>query len=143
MKKKVHKFRVYVEINLPVKCEVTDEEDRTAQFTVRLTKIDDALFMDFYPVHDRGSTPDFYDFHMIPVHSFASVVQLEPTLQLATFDHSWLENYLKENPATIKHEGEGKTFIVTASTDELRSFIGQHADTAFVAKPLTLERNDD
>src|SRR6266542_5525707 len=62
----------------------TDKESKAAQFEVHRVKLGDAVFLDFYPEDqpDRETNrSDVYQFHFVPVHSFAKVSETESALQ--------------------------------------------------------------
>jgi hypothetical protein len=94
-----------------------------------LTKIDGFLFLDLYP--DVADFPggDLYRTHFIPAHTFMIVMEIKPKLKAAFMDLDWLKSFLSKNPAALGHELVDGKVVVTASTEELRSFLGRHAKT--------------
>ena len=110
----------------------TDGEGKTGKFDVHLVKIGAQRFLDFFPdstsLNDSKQN-DFFKFHLIPVHTFARVWQIEPGLQMAFPDPKWLEEYLKANPKALANEKIEDRGILTASTAELQEFLRKQADT--------------
>lgn len=117
----------------------------TATFVGHLVKIEGSLFMDLFPKEpDQNSNPNpnpLYRSHFVPVHSFAQVIQIEPTLQIRSLDIDWLHKITKDNPQAIRHEKIGRDIVLTASTKELQTFLLNHLETedAF-EEPCSLQR---
>jgi hypothetical protein len=99
-------------------------EKDTMSFAAHLVKLGDKLFLDI------GADPSA-DCHTLalPVHMFFLVSQTEPTLRMRDFDDHWLDEFLKKNPGSLKHDIVDKDAVVTASTSELQSFVLQHVNT--------------
>ena len=103
-------------------------------FIAHLLKIDNHLFLDLYP-EESDNNSDKTGL-LIPSHCVVVVDQIEPELKLRELDDNWLYNYLKQNPAALKHEfAESEwiknfsALILTASTEELQEFVVKHLDS--------------
>jgi len=108
----------------------TDGQGKQGTFSAHLSKIEGHLFLDFFPEEPDTDKNDFYQFHLLPVHTFAHVKQIEPTLQMRFPDPDWLEELLEENPNAIRHEiVEDVGLLLTASTQELQAFWLKHLTT--------------
>ena len=95
----------------------TDDKGKQGAFSARLLKVKGKLFLDFFPEEPDLKENGFYQFHLLPVHTFAYVKQIEPTLQMAFPDSDWLEDYLADNPEAIRHEKIENEIILTAATN--------------------------
>lgn len=128
----------------------TDGKNRKGTFVVHLVKIDGTMFMDLYPTELGGQMNDFYRVHLLRVHTFIVVHQIEPRLKMSFMDPEWLEKYLEQNPKAVRYETlSGRIFILpsmillTSSTKELQAFLLRHVKTkgaftepATMVKPL-------
>ena len=70
----------------------------------------------------------FYGGHFIQAYSFWKVQLEKDTLSLSSLDYEWIERMDKEKKLDLKHEKRGKFIILTASTDELKTFVSKYAD---------------
>jgi len=108
----------------------TDKDKKVGTFGVHLVKIDEMLFLDLFPTDPNLPQNGFYQLHLLPVHTFMKVDQIEPALKLRFMDVDKFTKRLEKNPALLKHEvlkdGEAK-IVLTASTKELQEFMRKHA----------------
>lgn len=108
---------------------LTDGRGKSGTFCAHLLRIDGKTFLDLFPADRESDQSDFYNFHLLPVHTFLYVKQLKPTLQMSFPDPDWLEKLLKEDPNAIRHEVVQSQVILTASTEELQEFWLKRLDT--------------
>jgi hypothetical protein len=108
---------------------------KIGEYNIHMLKLHDQLFLDLFPVDLNEEQDGFYLLHFVPSHSFLLVKQLQPDLKLAYFDPEWLREYLKSHPDAIRHEevesGPNDGIILTASTQDLQTFVLQHVHEAF------------
>ena len=134
---------------------ITNEEGKKGEFTVYLVKIQESpktdqekqiarqplLFLDLYPKEPPLETNDFYKFHLLPVHTFIKIEQIEPTLKMRVMNPDKLKEILEDRPDLIKHEILEDRIVLTASTKQLQKFMLKHAeDEGLFGEPTTLER---
>jgi hypothetical protein len=111
----------------------TDQKKKTGSFNVHLVKLDKMLFLDVFPSDSNLPYNDFYKLHLYPVHTFAKIKQIEPTLQMSFMDVDKFTKRLEKDPTLLKHEvieirAEGRPeVVITASTKELQDFMRKHA----------------
>ena len=124
------------------KCVIRDSDGKSATLAVHLMEIQGRMFLDFFP-EEPDSALSLYDaIHLLPVHTFASLNQMESTLELRFPSQEWLMKLLRKNPDALRHEAlEGSDFVLTASTGELQRFWLAHLNTegAFM-EPIELRR---
>ena len=110
-----------------------DEDGRTGHFEAHLLKLGDNMFLDLYPAEEKINWNDAYKEHFLLLHSFIYVEEVEPILKLAMLEPEWLEKFLKENPRAVAHEKIDGSYILTAASKQLQSFIIEYArpDEAF------------
>ena len=112
------------------KCVVYEEDGEQSILTARLLEIKGKMFLDFFPTESDRQEGVFYQLHILPVHSFAYVKQIEPTLQISFPSSDWLQELLEKNPDAIRHEELGEDdIILSASTEALQTFWLAHLDT--------------
>ncbi len=119
----------------------TDEKRRTGEFAVRLLKIAGERFLDFAPLPLPSSLNSLYTDHWVPSHTFARVLKLESTLEIAILDKDWLRTQLAAHPDALAHAEIGGQLLLTASTKELQRFLTANLATPGAFRPtLALRR---
>ena len=66
--------------------------------------------------------------NLIPAHTFAKVEFQDNQLKIRSFDSDYIEGLIKSRKVRLKHEVVNETIILTASTEDLRSFILKYGD---------------
>jgi hypothetical protein len=122
----------------------TDEKGKEGRFIAILGKLNDMLFLDLFPESPELETNDFYKIHLLGVHTFIKIEQIEPTLQMRTMDHYKMKNILENDPNLVRHEileDQDSKIVLTASTEKLQQFMIKHAnDEGLFGKPSDLEQ---
>lgn len=121
----------------------TDGDGNAGTFVVHLLRIDGQLFLDLFPGDPELKQNLFYRSHLLPVHTFAHVRQIEPILQMSFPDPDWLKEHVATKSDAIRHEKVDDQIILTASTKDLQAFWLKHlnAKGAF-GKPSNLKRRE-
>jgi hypothetical protein len=110
------------------KLAVTDEKGK-GQFIAYLVKIDNMLFLDLFPEEPKlEHTSDFYKIHLVGVHTFIKVEQIEPVLKVRLMNPEKIEKMLEDDPNLLKHEKVKDRIILTASPKELQKFMKKYAN---------------
>lgn len=121
----------------------TDGDGKSGVFEAHLTRIDGHLFLDIFPSELDVPQNGFYKIHFVPAHTFMLIHEVsKEQLQLAMINLQWLGKHLEAHPDALKHERREKgQLMLTASTDQLRTFFAKHVTTpkAF-GDPSTLTR---
>jgi len=121
-----------------------DDKGKQGAFSAHLLRIKGELFLDFFPEEPDLKENDFYQFHLLPVHTFVHVKQIEPTLQMAFPDSDWLKKHLAEHPGAIRHEKIEDEIILTAATKDLQAFWLKHLDAEGVfGHPSDMKRQKE
>ena len=123
----------------------TDKDKKTGSFNVHLLKLDAALFLDVFPNEPNLPQNSYYQWHLLPSHTFMKVDQIEPTLKLRLMDVDNFTKRLEKHPALLKHEvmkeGTEGRVVLTASTKELQEFMRKHAgDKDVFGEPSNMKR---
>ncbi len=113
------------------------EKKGASVFSVHLFKLNNHLYLDFYPEEVEGGT-DMMTTHLVPMHTVARVEVSPGRLVIRWFNEEWLIGLFKQNKIRIAHEKiplEGTSpsdanfqVVLTASTDELQKFMLKYAD---------------
>lgn len=98
------------------------------QFIVHLVELGDMLFLDLFPDDPHLEQGDFYKFHLLPVHTFMKVDQIDPNLQLRVMNPEVVSEMLNEDPNLLKHEVVDDGIVLTASTEQLQEFVIEYAN---------------
>lgn len=104
------------------KLTIPEGADDKIEFTARLFKLREQLFLDCLPrKHEEGN---------VPAHYLLRLDALSPQLQMRTLNYDWLETLVKKHPRAIRHiigtgGGDGGDVVLTADTAELQRFIGK------------------
>ena len=106
-----------------------NDEGEACLFDIHMSRIGDALFLDFFPEGKDIDIPDCYELNVIGLHTFFKVDQLEPTLKLSAINYDWLKDNLKKNPNALSHQIIENNYILTGSTDEIVAFLAKHSST--------------
>lgn len=114
----------------------------TARFTAQLGKLGKYIFLDIFPGKpDTKVKNDFYNFHLLPVHTISRVWFTNDTLKLSMLDNDWLAKMIDKNAYRIKHARLNDQLILTASTQELQRLVVKYANnTKAFPKPGELYR---
>jgi hypothetical protein len=105
-------------------------------FDVHLIKLDSQLFLDIFPKEAPWENDDalkhmkwaFNTFFIIPVHTFAKVEFLDSQLKIRLTDDDNFKKLLKADPNAVKYELVDNKPVLTASPQQLQSFILKYAD---------------
>jgi hypothetical protein len=97
---------------------------------VRLLKLDGFLFADFsLDTYFDQNNLDFFDLHLMTVHTFAKVFLDGDSLHLSWFNPEWFEKMVKGKKIRIKKEVSDSGTLITASTKELQKFAKKYANS--------------
>jgi len=64
--------------------------------------------------------------HLLGVHSFIRLRQIEPTLEMALMEADWLAELLEQNPKLLRHEIVDGRLVLSAPSEKLQHFILSH-----------------
>jgi hypothetical protein len=112
------------------------EAGKSSELHGQLTQIDGVTFLDLSPLRDFSSRRGNDDIggKMIelmlswPMHTWVKIAVKDGKLQLTPVNLDFINGLLEHDPAALPHlyADDTRWPIITASTDELRSFISAH-----------------
>jgi len=104
-------------------------DGKEGRFEAHLVKLKDMMFLDVYPDDETmESMQGFYQMHLLPVHTFMKIDEIDPNLQLRVLDYEKVSEMLKEDPNLLKHEVlEEEHIVLTAATKQLQEFMIKYA----------------
>ncbi len=107
----------------------TEEDGRNGEFSARLVRLGDKLFLDIVPTKTGFPQGDFYQSQLLPTHTIMHVVPGESTVRIAMLEVRWLQDLLADNPDAIRHETINGEIILTATPKEMQGFLLKHLNT--------------
>lgn len=121
-----------------------NKDEASAVFIAHLFRLNNTLYLDFFPESDNAATVDLFNLHLIPSHSLARIrLSGNSLIGIEWLNEEWLSELFAQNRVRIRHEvvqdyadKEEKMYILTASTEELQKFILKygHEPEAFRGK---------
>ncbi len=99
------------------------EDGKEGTFVAGLGAIENNLFLDVFPDTENEQDNDFYKQHILGMHSFILVKQIEPQLQLAMIDSEKVAKIIKADPDAVEHIKNDDRIILTADTNDLQDFV--------------------
>jgi hypothetical protein len=120
---------------------IVEGEGTRAELEAHLFRIGDELFLDLFPDDPGVELNETFESHLLGVHSFFRVKQIEPTLIMSTLDYDWLRENLTKSPDAPSHVILDNRIVLTAPTEDLQSFILRNLDTeGAYGEPLELSK---
>jgi hypothetical protein len=87
-------------------------------------------FLDFYVTdYLDGQDVTIFDFHLIPVHSFAKLEMKGNRAVIRWYDPEWLKKLITQNRIRIHHENNGDYILLTAQPAELQKFVVKYVNS--------------
>lgn len=134
----------------------SDSRGNAAIFETHVVKLGEHYFIDFFP--SSKSTSKYSDMegfnfndgenemramHSLPVHTFAKLNITDERVEIKMFDPDYLQKLFEQQRIRIKHEKQGDTYILTATSEELQKFVLKYAevDEAYL-EATSLKRRD-
>jgi hypothetical protein len=112
---------------------VIAQNGHSGKMEVHAVKLGGEYFLDFLADGlDSENIPDFIEWHLVPMHSFAKVNVNEDGIDMWFIDMEWAEENLENHRIRIDHETRKKNddtefILLTASTKELQKFVAKYA----------------
>lgn len=108
----------------------TDEGKKTGTFTAKLFKLADRTFLDITPLRSDTGQNDFYNGHLLPLHTFVQITMDGKSGHIAYLDPAWLKRMLEKHPNAIQHAvwSDDDIFLID-STKNLQKFLIANLNT--------------
>jgi hypothetical protein len=130
---------------------LTDYDKKETNYDVNIIQLDGIYFLDFYVTDIDGANSsdsdaklNYWNLHVIPVHTFAKLTVANNTLQINWFDGDWLQKQIEGKKIKIQHEKSEEILLLTAKTADLQKLVVKYANTEAAFKDglaITLIRN--
>ncbi len=130
---------------------LTDYDKKETTYNVNIIQLNGIYFLDFYVndiaganSSDSESKLNYWNLHVVPVHTFAKLTATNNTLQINWFDGEWLKEQIEGKKIKIGHKKNDETLLLTAKTADLQKLLIKHANTEAAFKDglsITLTRN--
>jgi hypothetical protein len=122
--------------------EIVEKDGSIANFNTHLFKLDNQLYLDFYPSGKIG-TNDFVDETVVLTHSLAKVSYTANTIKIQWFNEVWFEQLLQQNRIRIRNEKTEDGYLLTASTEDLQKFIIKFGNDPMAFKSIWEEKPEE
>lgn len=130
---------------------LTDYDKKETTYDVNIIQLEGIYFLDFYVTEiaganssDSNSKLNYWNLHVIPVHTFAKLTATGNTLQIEWFNGDWLTEQIEAKKIKIRHEKNNESLLLTAKTVDLQKLAVKYANTEAAFKDglaITLVRN--
>ncbi len=118
-----------------------DKDKDSSRLIATLFKLKKRYYLDFYPMDDPNEDNGPASWHWIPAHSLANFYSWgKDNVTFSWYGEDWLEDLFKQNRIKIAHEETDKSYVLTASTEELQKFIRKYADEHDIMKDIDQDR---
>jgi hypothetical protein len=112
-----------------------------SRFEAVFTRVEDILMMDLLPIVPDSIGNTFYREHQIQLHSWYHVKINGDTLRIADMNYRWFYDNIVAKQSSLQFSWSGTTPFLTMPTNELRKFIGEHAnEPGFFKDDIILHR---
>ena len=102
-----------------------------ASLLVCPVKLGGHYFLDFYlKEYFNDDDLTLFDFHVLPVHTFAKLELEKDSIHIRWFNQDWLKKLIEENRIRIHHEDNGEHILLTAKPEELQKFVIKYVNSA-------------
>ena len=115
---------------------LTDYDKRETVYDVNIIQLKGIYFLDFYisdigGVNKSDSSKDlnYWNLHIIPVHTFAKLSVKANKLQIDWYNGDWIKEQIDAKKLKIKHDFNGETLLLTANTADLQKMVLKYAET--------------
>jgi len=135
------------------KLQLTDYDKKETTYDVNIIQLQGIYFLDFYISDIAGANNsdsdaklNYWNLHVIPVHTFAKLTIENGTLQIKWFDGEWLKEQIEGKKIKIQHENNGESLLLTAKTADLQKHVVKYANSEAAFKDglaITLVKNSN
>ena len=110
-------------------------DGRSGEFSARLVRIGDELFLDIVPIKTGFAQSDFFQGQFLPTHTFVHIDKKGPRISASVLEPKWLKEVVSDKSQSIRHEKLGGEVLLTASPKDLQAFLVANlkTDEAFSA----------
>ena len=100
-----------------------DEDGKAGEFTARLVKVENRVFLDLLPMRPAGDNTDLFQSQLIRTHTFAYIARRSDSLEVSVLEMNWLKDTVARDPAAVRHEKIGGDIVMTAQPKEMQKFL--------------------
>jgi hypothetical protein len=103
------------------------DDGKAKQMQVNMCKLGNDLFLDLFPISENDQ-PNYFADQYVPVHSYAKIKMTGNKFEFYFFSSDFMAKLVKQNTIRIKHESFEHYILITASTDDLQTFVKKYAN---------------
>ncbi|MCT4698426.1 hypothetical protein [Tenacibaculum haliotis] len=104
--------------------------DKEVVFIATPFKINDQMFLDFFPLENQEGIDNLLESHFVYTHSLVKYdVKTNGTIDIKWLDEDKIKTLFEEKKIKIKHETTGmlnEKYLLTASSKELQKFVKKY-----------------
>lgn len=117
-----------------------DTNPKMGFFSGKLFTINNERFIDFIPTKLSAKDSSSYNqFLYWPVHGFTHIrILSQDMVAIRLMKPEWLSGFLSKEPGAIRHIKVKRDVLITASSQKLKKFIGDHLHTPGAFEEQTL-----
>ena len=105
-------------------------KDKEVVFIATPFKINDQMFLDFFPLENQEGIDNLLKSHFVYTHSLVKYdVKTDGTIEIKWLDEDKIKTLFEEKKIKIKHEITGmlnEKYLLTASSKELQKFVKKY-----------------
>jgi hypothetical protein len=130
---------------------LTDYDKKETIYNVNIIQLEGIYFLDFYISEiagannsDSDSKLNYWNLHVMPVHTFAKLTVTNNTLHINWFDGEWLREQIEDKKIKLRHEKNDESLLLTAKSVDLQKLVTKYANTEAAFKDglsVELKRN--
>jgi hypothetical protein len=116
---------------------LTDYDRKETDYDVNIIQLDGIYFLDFYISDIAGANSsdsdaklNYWNLHVIPVHTIAKLTVANDTLQINWFDGDWLQKQIEGKKIDIRYEKNDECLLLTAKTEDLQKLVVKYANSS-------------
>jgi hypothetical protein len=104
------------------------EDNVTANSTVHLVKLGNALFIDIEPNGDKPDHPVTVPFPTVKVHTFGRIWIEKDKVRMELLDDDGMKSSMVKGKMRLTYVDGDDGLVVTSTTGQLQAFAREHAD---------------
>lgn len=117
-------------------------DQKSGEFEAHLVRLGSDWFLDLFPTGQVPSS-EFTQMHLLRAHSIARVELRQDSIQLSFLSGAWLKKQLKQKIVDLPYQETQGTILLTATTEDVQSFLYFHADDGTFFDEVRLSRQEE
>lgn len=114
---------------------LTDYDKKETTYELNIIQLKGIYFLDFYVTDiaganssDSDSKLNYWNLHVIPVHTFAKLTVNDNSLKIDWFNGDWFKEQIEAKKIKIKHEKNDENLLFTAKPADLQKLVIKYSN---------------